>query len=111
MKRLLAAGLVFSLTLSFSAAGGTKKGAKTDEVKEALQALQDFIGGWKGNGSYADRGKSDIWKETASWSWRFKDKDVWLTLEMKDSKFFKSGEMRYLPDKSKYEFTLTDKKD
>jgi len=110
MNHLLAAGLVFSLALSFSAAGGSKKG-NTEEVKEALQGLQDFIGGWKGNGTFADRSKTDIWKESADWSWRFKDKDVWLTLDMKDSKFYKTGEMRYLPAKGKYEFTLTDKKD
>ena len=111
MKQMLAVGFMLTLALSFTAAGGSKKGENTDEVKEALQALQDFIGSWKGNGTFADRTKPDIWKESADWSWRFKGKEVWLSLDLKDSKYFKSGEMRFLPAKSKYEFTLVDKKD
>jgi hypothetical protein len=83
---------------------------QSPDVKEALQALQDYIGGWKGNGT-SEKDKSEIWKENANWSWRFKDKDVFLAVQIKDSKLFKSGEMRFLPDKEKYQLTLVDKKD
>ncbi len=83
-------------------------GEATDP-KEALQALQDYIGGWRGNGT-SDASKTDIWKETASWSWRFKGKDVFLTAEMNDSKLFKSAELRFLPAKEKYQLQVTDKK-
>ena len=86
-------------------------GEKTDDPREALQALQDYIGGWKGSGT-SERNKSEIWKEKASWSWRFpKGKDPFLAVEMTESKTFKSGEVRYLPKKSFYELTLTDCKD
>jgi len=85
-------------------------GGQAADAKEALQALQDYIGGWKGNGT-SESSKSDIWKETASWSWRFKGKDVFLAAEMKDSKLFKSAELRFLPAKEKYQLTLTDRKD
>ncbi len=80
------------------------------ENRQALQALQDFIGGWKGNGASADKSKRDIWKENVSWSWRFKGDNAWLSLEFSESKFFKSGEVRYLADKKVYQLTLTDKK-
>ncbi|HYV39301.1 MAG TPA: TRASH domain-containing protein [Gemmataceae bacterium] len=76
--------------------------------KEALQELQDYIGGWKGNGT-SERDKTAIWKEAMSWGWRFKGNDSWLVLEVTDSKFYKSGELRYLVDKKVYELTLVDK--
>jgi hypothetical protein len=89
-----------------STAVGAEKG---DDPKEALQELQEYIGGWKGA---VDKG-SAAWKESANWSWRFanKGKDVYMTVDMPDSKVYKSGEMRFLSDKGKYQFTLTDTKD
>src|ERR1700681_4396284 len=107
MNRLSACGLVLVTTIFLTQADAGGKGA---DVKEALQALQDYIGGWKGNGT-SEKDKSEIWKENATWNWRFKGKDPSLTIEIKDSKLFKNGEMRFLPDKEKYQLTLIDKKD
>src|SRR5262249_15775554 len=79
--------------------------------KAALQALNEFIGNWKGNGS-PDKPKpasKDLWTENVSWSWRFKGDDVWLLMDIKDGKYWKSGELRFLPDKKKYQLALTDK--
>jgi hypothetical protein len=89
-----------------STATGAEKG---DDPKEALQEIQEFIGGWKGS---VDKGTT-AWKESANWSWRFanKGKDVYMTVDMPDSKVFKKGEMRFLSNKGKYEFTLFDKAD
>ena len=89
-----------------SSATGAEKG---DDPKEALQEIQEYIGGWKGS---VDKGTT-AWKESANWSWRFanKGKDVYMTVDMPDSKVFKKGEMRFLSDKGKYEFTLFDKAD
>ena len=55
--------------------------------------------------------RTGIWKENINWSWRFKNKDIWLNIDFKDSKFFKSGEMHYLTDKGLYQMTLVDKAD
>jgi hypothetical protein len=107
MKRLLMCGVLLAPVLLLPAAQAGKKG---DDPKEALQALQDFIGGWKGSGT-AEKNKSEIWKETASWSWRFKGPDAYMTVAMGTGKLFKGGEMRFLPDAGKYQLTLTDKKD
>jgi hypothetical protein len=108
MKRLVALGLVVGLFGSVAAAPSDK--AEKAKVKEALRELQDFIGGWKGSGG-PDKprpGPRDpIWSETINWSWRFKGDDAWLTFEVKGGKFFKGGEVRYLPAKKLYELTAT----
>jgi len=106
MCRLLGIVLLLSITilLPMVSAGG-----KGDDPKEALQALQDFIGGWKGSGT--NEKTRDIWKESTNWSWRFKGKDAWLVVDFAGSKLYKAGEIRWLADKGKYQFTLVDKQD
>ncbi len=107
MKLLPAVGLLGGALLwpLFASAGGTDA-----DSKEALQALQDYIGGWKGNGT-SDKDRSEIWKETATWSWRFKGKDAALVVDMTEGKLFKAGTLRYLSGKEKYQLTLVDKND
>jgi YHS domain-containing protein len=107
MKRLLAFALILCLP---AVALGAEPSADKAEVKEALQALQDFIGEWQASGS-PDKPRIDprdpTWKETLSWAWRFKGDDAWLTLQVKNGKLLKSAELRYLPAKKKYELTAT----
>jgi len=94
------------LTLCFlPVADAGKKSA--DDEKEGLEALQEFIGGWA-KGTANDK-KLGFWTEKANWSWRFKGKDRWLTFDLDGSKLYKGGEVRFLPDKSKYQLTLIDK--
>ncbi len=111
MKRLLACGVLLAVA-AMGARAASDDAPKTS--KEALQALNDFIGEWKGSGG-PDKPKpspSDpIWKESLEWVWKFKGDDVSLTINFKDSKNYKSGEMRYLLDKKVYQLTLTDKAD
>src|SRR5947209_8091922 len=72
--------------------------------KEALQALNDYIGTWKGNGEPAVRpANKDFWSEIVTWKWKFKGNDAWLVMNIENGKHFKSGELRYLPDKQQYE--------
>jgi len=104
MTRLVAMVSLFTMMLVL---GPTDAGGKKDP-KEALQALQDFIGGWKGSGSNVKT--NQIWKENSNWSWRFKGKDVYLTVDFENSRLFKNGEMRWLPEKDKYQLTLVDLK-
>src|SRR5262249_52726978 len=85
-------------------------GSKAKSAKEALQELQDlFIGGWKGSGTNVKT--NDIWKESVDWSWRFKGEDAWLTVRFTGSKLYKNGEIRWLSEQKKYQFTLTNKQD
>jgi hypothetical protein len=97
--------MVLCLPFLFAA---VEAGGKGDDAKEALQALQEFIGGWNGSGT-SEKNRSEIWKEKANWGWRFKGKDVWLTVEMPDSRHIKSGEIRYLTDKTRYQMAAVDK--
>ena len=78
--------------------------------KEALQALNEYIGDWKGTGDVekAKAGSKTFWSETVSWSWRFKKDDAWLAMTIKNGKLFKSGEMRYSTDTKKYQLTALD---
>jgi hypothetical protein len=107
MHRLLFLPLLLGVLVFLPRAGA---GGQHKDPKEALQALQDFIGGWKGAGTN-QKNKSEIWTESIDWSWRFKKEDCWLTVRFIGSKLFKSGEIRWLPDKEKYQFTLVDKQD
>jgi hypothetical protein len=115
MKRLLVLGLtcgfaVCALQTLLAAPAPTDK----EKTKEALAALQEFIGDWKGNGG-PDKVKpaanDPIWTENLKWTWRFKGDDVAIAFEVKDGKVFKSGEVRYLLDKKKYQLTAVDKED
>src|SRR5438128_12268801 len=106
MKRLLLSAMLLAPAVLLPVA----EAGKADDPKEALQALQEYIGGWKGSGT-SEKNKSEIWKETVDWSWRFKAKDVYLSVNMANSKLFKNAEVRFLPDTGKYELTLIDKKD
>jgi hypothetical protein len=106
MKQLLTGVIVLGLLVSLI----SRAGAEDNRAKEALQALQEFIGEWKGSGG-PDKARPSprdpIWSETISWSWRFKGDDAWLTMTVKNGKYLKSGDMRYLPDKNVYQLTAT----
>lgn len=106
MKRSLAIGLCLTLALiTASSAAQDKKSAQA--AREALKELNDFIGQWNGNGQTV-KAKPDLWSETISWGWRFKGEDGWMEMSVKDGKFLKGGELRYLLDKKVYQLTATD---
>jgi hypothetical protein len=99
------------------AAASPAAAADTEEkqlAREKLKELQDYIGAWKGSGG-PDKprpGPRDpLWSETLDWSWRFKGDDAWLSVQIQGGKFFKSGQMRYLPDRKAYQLTLADAQD
>ncbi len=106
MRKFLMAALVLSLGAFLPLADAGKKGKDDDEPKEGLFALQEFIGGWKGTANDKSKG---FWTEKSSWSWRFKGKDRWMTFDLDGSKLYKSGEVRFLEDKGKYQITVIDK--
>ncbi len=93
-------------------AGGDQPSRKS--AREALQALGALVGEWRGTGVPAgtrEEQNKNFWTETMAWQWKFKGKDAWLDVTFKDSKYFVSGELRYLPDKDHYELQVktTDK--
>ena len=106
MKRLAAFALfpVLAFIFAIDSAPAADKG---DSPKAALQSFNDYIGSWSGDG----KAKKTSWAETVEWGWRFKGKDCWLTFKTKGGKFFKSGELKWLPEKKLYQFTAIDPKD
>lgn len=75
--------------------------------KEALQAFNDLIGPWRATGTPegTQREKQKgFWQEAHQWEWQFKGADVCLRVTIERGKHFKSGELRFLPDKDQYEF-------
>jgi YHS domain len=115
MKRLIACAALLGLIVGGTAllAADKEKGEEPSTPKAALQALNEFIGDWKGNGSpeKPKPASKELWNETIKWSWRFKGDDAWLVMDVTDGKYFKGGEMRYLPDKKFYQMTMIDKSD
>jgi hypothetical protein len=78
---------------------------KSDAAKEALKSLNEFVGQWKGNGE-TKSGKSELWKESAEWSWDLKGDEPALKMKVTGGKQFSEGTLKYLPDKKKYQLTL-----
>ncbi len=106
MKRLLTTALLLAVC------AGNGLADDKDKAKEALRELGEFIGPWKGNGApvKAKPAPAELWTEQIEWSWKFKDGDAWIVFKVEKGKFVKEGELRYLPAKKVYQFTLTDPK-
>jgi hypothetical protein len=111
MKRLLIFALLFGFALLADSAPAQDK-KKLEELKKGLQALNEFVGEWNGDGkSGATKPKKESWLETLEWGWRFKGDDVWMTWKFKDGKVFKNADLRYIPDKKNFQLTAVDVKD
>src|SRR5262245_28231258 len=82
----------------------TNSAEKSEGNKEALKALNEFIGQWKGNGE-SKSGKSELWKESAEWSWDLKGEEPALKFKVTGGKQFSEGNLKFLPDKKKYQLT------
>src|SRR5688572_19234514 len=83
-------------------AGTIPAAEKTEANKDALKALHEFIGQWKGNGE-TKSGKNELWKESAEWSWDLKGAEPALKFKVTGGKQFTEGSLKYLADKKKYQ--------
>lgn len=103
---------MFTVAILVGVSPNTQAADDSEEVKEALQELQEFIGGWKGSGeSLRPGGAKGFWPVKIDWSWRFKKGEIYFTAAFRKGKFWKSGELRYLLDDEKFQFILIDEKD
>src|SRR5436305_1862321 len=109
MKRMILACLIGVLVVTAPAPAAKKT------PKQALTALQDLIGSWKGTsipkGTYEERQRG-FWQEEVGWQWQFKDKDAWLRADLDKGKHYTRFELHYQPANDKYrlEATTADKK-
>lgn len=105
MRRILSLVLVSTLMTCV----GIANRMADDDAREKLQELQDFIGSWEASGG-PDGKKGALkgnWKENLAWNWRFKGDDAWLSLEVKDGKVLKGGDLKWNGDKKAYQFNAT----
>jgi hypothetical protein len=106
---MLAALFVLAVPLALAAA---PDGAGKLSAKEALKPFNELIGGWKGigdpEGTPAEKQKG-FWREAVNFGWKFKGDDVWITLTFENGKYYKSGELRYVPDSKRYKLDLVTK--
>lgn len=102
--RCLLASLVFALPLAAE--------EKPDPAKEALKALNEYVGTWKGNGE-TKTPKAELWKESAEWGWDLKGKEPALSIKFTGSKQLAEGRLTYLADKKKFQLAAktVDKKE
>jgi hypothetical protein len=105
MKRFVVRGslpvVVFLAGLSLAGETAEKK-----TPKKALQALNDLIGNWRGTGEpngTREEKQRNFWQEKIAWEWRFKGKDVYLHAAFDKGKYFTAAELRYLPEKQRYQ--------
>ena len=98
--------------LAFGVAWATDDKPKPKTKLEALQPFNEFVGPWQAagepEGSEQEK-RRGLWKESVNWSWKFKGDDAWITVAFGKGKYFKNGEIHYLPERDKYELTLETK--
>lgn len=105
---------VFLVTALFTLiTAGTLAQTPQRTAKEGLQDIGVLVGTWRGTGEPAgtlDERRKNFWVETFSCEWKFKgtDKgtDAWFVLGFDKSKHYKSGELRFLPEKNLYQLSL-----
>ena len=109
----LAVVLAGALGLAGFAADPPEKLSPEDAAKskKALKDFQEFIGVWNLEGTQKAGAKTEAWKETVSWGWKFKGDESWINVSFAEGKgkYFTRGELRYLPKDKKYQLTLVDK--
>src|SRR5262249_31621253 len=102
----MGAGLLVALT---AAPAPTADSAAKRTPREALQALNDLIGPWRGTGmpeGTQQEKQKGFWVEKLAWQWQFKGDDAWLEGAFDKGKYFDPGELRHLLDKNLFRLPL-----
>jgi hypothetical protein len=71
--------------------------------KQALAALQDYIGAWKGVGQPRRGFAKDAWIEQADWAWKFADGRASLVFDSPQGKYYHRGELHAGSKAGEYE--------
>jgi YHS domain len=107
--RPLRIGLMMVLVVAAARAGAVEDKPAPRSARAALRAFNGLIGSWRATGTpegtRAEKQRG-FWTESMNWEWQFKGKDAWLKVDFDKGKHFAKGELRYLPDKDQYQFTV-----
>jgi YHS domain-containing protein len=86
------------LWLAFSLVGLVFLGADAPDQraadKEALAALQPYVGGWRGVGQLRRGSNQGAWIEQCEWAWKFTDNRAGLSFSADKGKYFTAGTLR-----------------
>lgn len=77
---------------------------QVQQDKEALAALQVYVGGWRGVGQLRRGSNRGAWTEAADWAWKFDGQRAALVFAAPESKYYASG--RLIPGDKPGEFEL-----
>jgi hypothetical protein len=77
------------------------------DQKQALSALQSFVGSWRGVGQPKRGSSQGAWTEQLDWSWRFDGGRATLVFSAPQGKFFTSGELSPATKQGNYRLTAT----
>src|SRR5687768_5576573 len=83
--------------------------APSPSKRDALKALGDLAGTWRGTGTPAgsrEEQRTGFWTESIEIGWKFKGDDARLVFAFEKSKHFRSAELSYSPAEQLYRLHL-----
>jgi hypothetical protein len=103
-------GLLGLVVLLAAGLGPAADKAAPRDGKEALRAFNDLIGAWRGTGTpegtRSEKLRRGFWTEKLTWVWQFNKDQTWLKVDFEKGKYFQSGELRYVSEAERYQFTV-----
>lgn len=100
----------FCLLAAVCAAGGLGAGDDASPAaadKQALSALQPYVGAWRGVGQPKRGSNAGAWTERADWAWEFADDAAAVVFAAPEGKVFVAGKLVRGEEEGTYEFLGT----
>jgi len=72
---------------------GVAAWADERQDQERLAKLQSYVGRWQGVGQPKRGSSRGAWRENLDWAWKFAGGTASLTVDIKEAKFFDSGQL------------------
>lgn len=90
---LLLSGLLLSSGAAIRGADDAKSDKQTEADKQALAALQTFVGQWRGMGQPQRGSTQGAWTEKSDWAWNFAAGRATLVFQAAEGKHFVRGKV------------------
>jgi len=103
----LARTLCLGAAVFAAAAMGADQPETTATDKEALSALQPYVGGWRGVGQPKRGSNVGAWTESADWAWEFSEDAAALIFSAPEGKVFVAGKLLRGDEEGQFQFQGT----
>lgn len=90
MLAACSAWIVVGLLLSAAPEADAARAASINRDKQALAAVQTYVGGWRGVGQPRRGSNQGAWTEESQWTWHFHDGRAELVATLKGDKYFRT---------------------